>query len=196
MYIEEKLDELNEKFYKYIQVIEESLQKKELVDEFFFIDLKEFDNEVIKVIALYHPQGELLREAIAFLKISSFLVKIKKSVKAFIKKYDFSNDKIDALYQNALSAITTLKLAIKSDNIEDAYSTIISYEKIADEIYKELVLEIKKIDDIDLILKTLNIAKKLERISDSVKTITKYCLFAKEGIDLWLLLLLKMKRIY
>jgi phosphate transport system protein len=184
MLIEKKLNELNEKFYSYIKAIEESLQKKELTDEFFLIDLKEFDNEIIKVIALYHPQGEFLREAVAYLKITSFLNKIRKSVKAFIKKYNFQNPKIDALYQNALSSITTLKLAIKSDNIEDAYSTIISYEKIADEIYKELVLELKEKENIDEILKTLNIAKKLERISDSVKTISKYLLFAQEGIDI------------
>ncbi|GAB6045247.1 hypothetical protein JCM11957_08450 [Caminibacter profundus] len=184
MIIEQKLEELNEKFYSYVLAIEDSLQKKDLTDEFFLIDLKEFDNEVIKVLALYHPQGEFLREAVAYLKITSFLTKIRKSVKAFIKKYDFSNEKIDALYQNALSSITTLKLAIKSETIEDAYSTIISYEKIADEIYKELVLQIKEMDNIDEILKTLNIAKKLERISDSVKTIAKYMLFAKEGIDI------------
>ena len=184
MLIEKQLEKLNEKFYNYICAIEESLQKKELTDDFFLIDLKEFDNEIIKVLALSHPQGEFLRETIAYLKITSFLLKIKKSVKSFIKKYDFNNEKIDALYQNALSSITTLKLSIKSENIEDAYSTIISYEKIADDIYKELVKDIKKIDDIDEILKTLNIAKKLERISDSVKTIAKYLLFAKEGVDL------------
>ncbi|WP_456470855.1 PhoU domain-containing protein [Caminibacter sp.] len=184
MLIEKKLNELNEKFYLYVSAIEESLQKKDLTDEFFLIDLKEFDNEIIKVLALYHPQGEFLRLAVAYLKITSFLAKIKKSVKAFIKKYNFENEKIDALYQNALSSITTLKLSIKSDNIEDAYSTIISYEKIADEIYKELVLQMKEEENIDMILKTLNIAKKLERISDSVKTIAKYMLFAKEGIDI------------
>ena len=184
MLIEKKLNELNETLYSYIKAIEESLQKKELSDEFFLIDLKEFDNEIIKVIALYHPQGEFLREAIAYLKITSFLNKIRKSAKAFIKKYKFQNSKIDTLYQNALSAITTLKLAIKSDTIEDAYSTIISYEKIADEIYKELVLELKEKENIDEILKTLNIAKKLERISDNVKTIAKYLLFAQEGIDI------------
>ncbi|WP_457563233.1 PhoU domain-containing protein, partial [Caminibacter pacificus] len=177
-------NELNDKYYSYLSAIEESLQKKELTDEFFLIDLKEFDNEVIKVLALYHPQGEFLREVVAFLKISSFLAKIKKSVKAFIKKYDFKNEKIDALYQNAISAITTLKLAAKSDSIEDAYSSIISYEKIADELYKELVLDVKEKENIDEILKALNIAKKLERISDSVKTIAKYMLFAKEGIDI------------
>jgi phosphate transport system protein len=182
--IEKKINELNEKFYNYIKAIEESLQKKELTDEFFLIDLKEFDNEVIKVIALYHPQGEFLREAIAFLKITSFLAKIKKSTKGFIKKYKNPNEKIEALYQNALSAITALKLAIKSENIEDAYSNIISYEKIADELYKELVIQIKEIENIDEVLETLNIAKKLERISDSVKTIAKYLLFAKEGIDI------------
>ncbi|NPA87499.1 PhoU domain-containing protein [Caminibacter pacificus] len=184
MIIENKINELNDKYYSYLSAIEESLQKKELTDEFFLIDLKEFDNEVIKVLALYHPQGEFLREVVAFLKISSFLAKIKKSVKAFIKKYDFKNEKIDALYQNAISAITTLKLAAKSDSIEDAYSSIISYEKIADELYKELVLDVKEKENIDEILKALNIAKKLERISDSVKTIAKYMLFAKEGIDI------------
>ncbi len=184
MLIEKHLEKLNNTFYKIVSVIEESLQKKELTDEFFLIDLKEFDNEIIKVLALYHPQGEFLRETIAYLKITSFLYKIKKSVKSFIKKYKTKNDKIDALYQNALSSITTLKLAINSENIEDAYSTIISYEKIADDIYKELVKDIKKIEDIDEILKTLNIAKKLERITDSVKTISKYLLFAKEGVDI------------
>jgi len=184
MVIEDKLNELNEKFYFFISSIEDALQKKDLTDEFFLIDLKEFDNEVIKVLALYHPQGEFLRQSIAYLKITSFLVKIKKSTKAFIRKYDFQNEKIDALYQNALSAITTLKLALKSESIEDAYSTIISYEKIADEIYKELVLHIKEIDNIEEVLNTLNIAKKLERISDNVKTISKYLLFAKEGVDI------------
>lgn len=184
MIIEKQLNNLNNKFYSYIQAIEISLQQKELTDEFFMIDLKEFDNEVIKVIALYHPQGEFLRQTIAYLKISSFLVKIKKSVKSFIRNYDFHNSKIESLYQNSLSDITTLKLAIKGENIEDAYSSIVSYEKIADEIYKELVLDIKGTDNIDETLKTLNIAKKLERISDSIKTISKYLLFAKEGIDI------------
>ncbi len=184
MIIENKIKQLNETFYNYILAIEESMQKKDLTDEFFLIDLKEFDNEIIKLIALYHPQGEFLRVAIAYLKITSFLSKIKKSAKSFIKKYDFQNDKIDALYQNALSSITTLKIAFNSDNIEDAYSTIISYEKIADELYKELVLEVKNIEDIEEILKMLNIAKKLERISDNTKTITKYLLFAKEGADI------------
>jgi len=46
-----------------------------------------------------------------------------------IKKYNFQNDKIDALYQNALSSITTLKLAINSDKIEEAlYNYYITFE--------------------------------------------------------------------
>jgi len=181
---EKALKDINVKFVNYIEAIEESLQKKELTEEFFLIDLKEFDNDVIKFLALFHPQGEFLREVVAYLKISSFFAKIKKSTKAFIKKYDFQNDKIDALYQNALSTIDTLKLAVKGDTIEDAYSSIISYEKIADDIYKELVLEVKQKENVDEILKILNIAKKLERISDSSKTIASYLLFAKEGLEL------------
>jgi len=181
---EKALNNINAKFVGYIEAIEESLKKKELTEEFFLIDLKEFDNEVIKFLALFHPQGEFLREVVAYLKISSFLAKIKKSTKAFIKKYDFEDEKIEALYQNAISTIDVLKLAVKGDTIEDAYSTIISYEKIADEIYKELVLEVKQKDNVDEILKILNIAKKLERISDSSKTIASYLLFAKEGLEL------------
>jgi phosphate transport system protein len=181
---EEGLNSIQEKFINYIEAIENSLENKELSEEFFLIDLKEFDHEVIKFLALFHPQGEFLREVVAFLKISSFLAKIKKSTKAFIKKYDFQNDKIDALYQNALSTIKTLKSAIKTDNIEDVYSSIISYEKIADEIYKELVMEVKQEENIDEVLKILNVAKRLERISDSAKTIASYLLFAKEGLEL------------
>jgi len=181
---EESLNNINNKFISHIEAIEESLQKKELTEEFFLIDLKEFDNEVIKFLALFHPQGEFLRETIAFLKISSFVAKIKKSTKSFIKKYNFEDEKIEALYQNALSTIDTLKLAVKGDMIEDAYSSIISYEKIADELYKELVIEVKQKNDIDEILKILKIAKRLERISDSAKTIASYLLFAKEGLEL------------
>jgi phosphate transport system protein len=181
---QEGLNNLNTKFLNYLEALEESLRKKELTEEFYLIDLKEFDNEVIKFLALFHPQGEFLREVVAYLKISSFLAKIKKSTKSFIKKCDFEDSKIEALYQNALATITTLKLAIKGDTIEDAYSTIISYEKIADEIYKEIVLEVKEKENIEEILKFLNIAKKLERISDSAKTIAMYLLFAKEGVDL------------
>jgi len=181
---EQSLNEINNKFISYIEAIEDSLQKKELTEEFFLIDLKEFDGEVIKFLALFHPQGQFLREVVAYLKISSFLAKIKKSTKAFIKKYDFKDEKIDALYQNALSTVDTLKLAVKGDTIEDAYSTIISYEKIADEIYKELVFEVKQKENIDEMLKILNIAKRLERISDSAKTIASYLLFAKEGLEL------------
>ena len=179
---EEALNEIEKKFISYITAIEESLQKKELTEEFFLIDLKEFDNEVITFLALYHPQGEYLREMIAYLKISSFLYKIMKSTKSFIKKYNSKNEKIDALYQNALSTISTLKLAALGDTIEDAYSSIISYEKIADQIYNELILEVKEKDNIDEILNLMNIAKKLERISDSSKTIASYLLFAKEAI--------------
>ena len=84
---EKALNDINVKFVNYIEAIEESLQKKELTEEFFLIDLKEFDNEVIKFLALFHPQGEFLRETVAYLKISSFLAKIKKSTKSFIKKY-------------------------------------------------------------------------------------------------------------
>jgi len=181
---EKALEELNYKFIKYLEAIETSLRKKELNEEFFLIDLKEFDNEVIAFLALYHPQGEFLREVVSYLKISSFLSKIKKSTKSFIKKYDFNNPKIDALHQNALSTIEILKLAVKGDTIEDAFSTIISYEKIADEIYKDLIIEVKQKDDINDILKILTIAKKLERISDNAKTIASYILYAKEGIEI------------
>ncbi len=181
---EKELDNINKEFYKYVCTIEKSLLNNKLDEDFFLIDLKEFDNKLIKFLALYHPQGEYLRTIIAYLKSSSFLFKIKKSVKNCLKKEIPQNPKINALYQNALTTITTLKVAINSDDIEDAYSSIISYEKIADELYKELLIEVKKIEDIEEVLKLLNIAKKLERISDSTKTIIMYLLFAKEGLDL------------
>ncbi|WP_024787118.1 MULTISPECIES: PhoU domain-containing protein [unclassified Lebetimonas] len=180
---EKELNKIEKLFEKTVEILSTTLKEKEIKDDFFLIDLKDLDDEVIKFIALLHPQGEFLREAIAILKITPFLNKIKRSIKYFIKKYDFKNEKIDALHQSAITSLETLKLAIKGDTIEDAYSTIISQEKIADEIYKELFKEIKSKENIDEILKIMNVAKRLERITDSVKTITKYLLFAKEGMD-------------
>ncbi|WP_024789344.1 PhoU domain-containing protein [Lebetimonas sp. JH292] len=180
---EKELNKIEKLFEKTVEILSTTLKEKEIKDDFFLIDLKDLDDEVIKFIALLHPQGEFLREAIAILKITPFLNKIKRSIKYFIKKYDFQNKKIDALHQSAITSLEMLKLAIKGDTIEDAYSTIISQEKIADEIYKELFKEIKSKENIDEILKIMNVAKRLERITDSVKTITKYLLFAKEGMD-------------
>ena len=56
-----------------------------------------------------------------------------------------------------------------------------------DEFLKKwMILNNKEVskENIDEILKILNIAKKLERISDSAKTIASYLLFAKEGLEL------------
>jgi len=184
MVIEEKINQLNEKLYSYLDIIEEALQEKHLNDNFFLIDLKEFDNDIIKLIALYHPQGEFLRELAALLKITSLLAKIKNSVKFIIKNYDFNNEKIDELYQNTIISLNALKNAIKSEELEDAYSAIISYEKIAEELYNEYILNLNKHKKIEKTLIELNIAKKLERICDSSKVIIKYLLFAKEGIEL------------
>ena len=183
--IEKELFEINREFIKYVEAMKNSLAKLEKTEEFFIMDLSEFDKKVIKYIALLHPQGEFLREAVAYLKITSFLDKISKSIKNVIKRKDELKDpKINALYQNALSTLDTLVLAVKNDAIEDAYSSIISYEKIADELYKDLVMEIKQLENIEEILKKLKLVKRLEQISDNSKTIAKYLLFAKEGIDL------------
>ncbi len=181
---EKELSKLENKLDKSIEILAKTLKEKEMKDDFFMLDLKEFDEEVIKFIALLHPQGEFLRESIALLKITPFLNKIKKSIKYFIKKYDFKNEKINALHQSAVTSLETLKLAIKGDTVEDAYSGIITQEKIADEIYKELIKEIKTKENMEgVFIKTINVAKRLERITDCVKTIAKYLLFAKEGME-------------
>jgi phosphate transport system protein len=183
MILEDKLNELNEKLYNYVDTIELVLKNRIFNDNFYLIDLKEFDNEIIKLIAIYHPQGEFLRESVALLKISAFLAKIKNSTKYFIKNYDFKNEKIEELVQNAILSVNTIKEALKSEDIEEAFSKAISYEKIAEELFFETLIDIKEKNS-DEIIKTLNIAKKLERISDGAKIITKYILYAKEGVEL------------
>jgi len=185
---QKELQKLNEEFITYLEAMKTSLAKLEKTEEFFIMDLGEFDKKIIRYIALFHPQGEFLRESVALLKITSFLGKISKSIKNVIKRKDELKDaKINALYQNALSTLDTLVLAVKNDAIEDAYSSIISYEKIADELYKDLVIEIKQLNDIELVLKKLKLVRRLEQISDNTKTIAKYLLFAKEGIDIWMI---------
>jgi phosphate transport system protein len=170
---------------EYVKGLEESLRKREITPIIYEMDLKEMDNRIITFLALYQPQGWLLREIVAYLKIIPFLYKIRKSIKGFLKKGgEVNNPVLDQLYQLSLTALNSLKMGVIAGDIEEVLPSILESEKRADQLYKELVKEVKSMEELEEGLKLLNLAKKLERITDSVKTIAYYLLFAQEGYSL------------
>jgi phosphate transport system protein len=183
--MKKELEKLEQEVALYIKTLEESLSTREISEEMLKMDLKEFDNRVIRFLALYQPRGELLREIIAYLKIVPFINKIKKSIRSYLKKrqkYQIENPTIEKLYQNSVEALRSLKMGILAGDIEEVFPVILEYERSADKLYSQLVREVKEMEDIEEGLRLLNLAKKLERITDSVKTIGFYLLFAQEGI--------------
>jgi len=179
--VRQELNKLEQKLAKYIDGLEGSLKQKELADILYQLDLKELDNRLITFLALYQPQGWLLREIVAYLKIVPFLHKIRKSIKGYLRGKENSNSALEELYRLSLSALNSLKIGVASGSIEKVMGTILESERKADQLYKELLREVKVTENLDKGLELLNLAKKLERITDSVRTIAYYLLFAQEG---------------
>jgi phosphate transport system protein len=181
--MKEELQELERELARFVKGLEESLANRELSEELLKLDLKEFDNRVIRFLALYHPQGALLREIIAYLKIVPFLQKIKKSIKGYLKKgKKVKHPILEELYLNSLEALRQLKMGILAGDVEEVLPALAEHERRADKLYRELVKEVKNLENLEEGLELLSLAKKLERITDNVKTIALYHLFAEEGI--------------
>jgi phosphate transport system protein len=183
----ESLTEVTSLVHDYIVALKEALVTGDTPDNLYKMNIHKIDEKVVEILALYQPQGEYLRDVIAYLKLSSFIQKMKKDIESYNKNKDFleENSNITALYNNALSAITDLVDMLETcDDLDIEYASIISKEKIADDLYKELYINMKNSEDTEKALKTLNTAKKLEKLTDNVKTVAHYIIFACQGVEI------------
>ena len=183
----ESLTEVNKLIYDYISTLEEALISGKTPEKLYKLNILKTDEKIVEILALYQPQGEYLREVIAYLKLSSFMQKIKKDIESYNKnkaKLE-ENSTITALYNNAIASMRDLINMLNScDDLDVYYASIISKEKIADDLYKELYLSMKNSEDTEKTLKTLNTAKKLEKLTDNIKTIAYYLIYACQGVEI------------
>jgi len=159
----------------------------------------EIDQNILKTFALFEPEAVELRELVAYLKITSELVRLSDNIKSFSRRMQgHINSKVDFTvlqeYSNHLakSAFSSIDFAIESLYIKDKEEITNLYRKVCieesktDDLYSILEKNImadlcKDIENSAKSIKTLSTIRKLERMADRSVNITRLMLFARKG---------------
>ena len=165
-------------------------------------DANIIDNEVIKTLALYGPEGEELRLLVAFLKMTNELDRVGENMKKYNNRIQelcrgecditIMTSSIIQLQKTTLNALQYIHDYIESINTSDA-----------EELFRKVSVEESKNDDLfsiiekDLLnliseshelsadyVKVLSTLRKLERTGDRTVNIAALLLYAQEGGEL------------
>lgn len=150
------------------------------------------DNETIKIIAKYQPEGVILRTLATNLKITNELVRIVLGAKTFSKNaqnilqknFDFApfNKEIKKLYETSLEALELVSANYGVEENESFLSDVKAKETITDEYYQflqEKMLD-SKLDSKDTFF-VLRMMRKLERTADHCVNIAVLIEYANSG---------------
>jgi len=159
----------------------------------------EIDQNILKTFALFEPEAMELRELVAYLKITSELVRLSDNIKSFSKRMknhinsevDFSTLQEYSIHL-AKSAFSSIDFAIESLHVKDKEQTSNLYRKVCveesktDDLYSILEKNImadlcKDIENSAQSIEILSTMRKLERMADRAVNITKLMLFARRG---------------
>ena len=159
----------------------------------------EIDQNILKTFALFEPEAVELRELVAYLKITSELVRLSDNIKSFSRRMKgHINSDVDFTilqeYSNLLakSAFSSIDFAIESLHVKDKEETTNLYRKVCveesktDDLYSILEKNImadlcKNIEKSAESIEILSTMRKLERMADRSVNITKLMLFARKG---------------
>lgn len=162
-------------------------------------EANEVDRTIVKILALFEPEAVELRELVAYLKITSELVRVHDNIKSFAKRmkshisdeYDFTpvQEYSTHLAKSAFKAIT---FAIETMSV--------TTEEEAKDLFRKACVEESKTDDLYSILEkntmanlcknietsaesieVLSTMRKLERMADRAVNVAKLMLFARAG---------------
>jgi len=159
------------------------------------LQAKKIDEKIVKILALYSPEARDLRQMISFLKITSALLRASSNTKAYIKNFSVYYDILEELeikdiaikFQNScVSCLENLEILSKADRkeAEGIFKKISVFEKQNDKDYKILSKKMKtynKTMDLDKLIKSLDVLKKSERITDRALEIAYSLKYSKFG---------------
>ncbi len=163
------------------------------------IAANEIDQMIIRIFALFEPEALELRELVAYLKITSELVRLSDNIKSFSQRMkshigaevDFSTlQEFSCLL--AKSSLSSIELSIESlteKNKEDTtniYRKVCVEESKTDDLYSILEKNImadlcKDIEKSTQSIEILSTMRKLERMADRAVNIAKLVMFARNG---------------
>ncbi len=155
------------------------------------------DDEIINILALYHPEGKDLREMVSFLKISNEIVRAYSNTRSFTRKFcrNFTDDLeqdiileyITPLQKSAVDALTiTLEMInlVDKELVTECFRQVLIEESKADDLYKMVEKNILKLTNQDLSKEyqdILSAVRRIEKISDRALSIAHLLIYAKLG---------------
>lgn len=148
----------------------------------------EHDNDTIKLVARFQPEGPTLRTIVASLKVTNELVRVVAAARIFTKNaisiidsdFDYStySSEITKLYETAIDALEiSISDSWTKENAQDLMSEIKAKETVTDEYYQFLqdnMLSsiLTKGANAKEVFKLLRIMRKLERVADHAVNIS------------------------
>ncbi len=214
-----KIDEIREKIYTLLHTIttanELSLEACQNSDEIKYKDVQSkldkigmqgdsIDNEIIKTFALFGPEAKELRFLVAYLKMTSEIVRIGEGVKKYsrrMKEHSQSDcdlqplkSSIVLLHKSSINALNYILECFSLNdecNFEDNYRKVLIEESMNDDLFSVLEKEIlnKIMGEAELsteYVKVLGTLRKLERSCDRSVNIANLMMYAKEGGEIQL----------
>jgi phosphate transport system protein len=153
------------------------------------------DNLIIKGLALYSPEARDLRRLVAYLKITSELLRASTNTRSFIKGFlsvcnliekEMINEYLIPLEEASLKCLklTYEMIDIEDiDELKDKFEEIVVEEHKTDDLYDAIEEELLKNNQIDysILNKVLKTVRKMEKIADRTIEIANLLMFYKLG---------------
>ena len=155
------------------------------------------DNSIIKLLALYAPEARDLRQVIAYLKITTELLRASTNTRSFIRGFmDVCKDvDIDTINEYALPLQNSTTKAISlmvsmldidcPDELQDCFNEVLIEENKTDDLYeileKNILSSAKKISSFEKVHKILRAFRKSAKIADRTLSIANLLVYIKVG---------------
>jgi len=157
----------------------------------------DIDNSIIKLLALYAPEARDLREVVAYLKITTELLRASINTRSFIRGFINVCEDVDinTINEYALplqnSTIKAIKVMVDMlyiddpDEMQDCFNEVLIEENKTDDLYELLEKSIldnpKKIDNFEKIHRILRAFRKSAKIADITISIANLLVYIKVG---------------
>jgi phosphate transport system protein len=157
----------------------------------------DIDNNIIKLLALYAPEAKDLRQVVAYLKITTELLRASTNTRSFIRGFvdvckDVDTNTINE-YAIPLQKSTTKAIKIMTsmldidcpDELQDCFNDVLIEENKTDDLYgileKNILNNSKKTDNFEKVHKILRAFRKSAKIADRTISIANLLVYIKVG---------------
>jgi phosphate transport system protein len=157
----------------------------------------DIDNSIIKLLALYAPEARDLRQVVAYLKITTELLRASTNTRSFIRGFMNVCKDVDIKtineYAIPLQFSTTKAINIMvsmldidcPDELQDCFNEVLIEENKTDDLYEILEKNIldnsKKSDSFEKVHKILRAFRKSAKIADRTISIANLLVYIKVG---------------